>query len=62
MIRSLLFIIRTWIVRVILENMGLTCIEASMSEYLQFYSKRTNVWKLRKVNIVWSKIRAKGLD
>ena len=52
MIRSLLFVIRTWIVRMILENMGLARIEASMSKYLQSYGRRTNLWKLRKVNIV----------
>lgn len=42
----------------VLENMGRTCIVASMSEHLRFYGKGTNLRKLGEVNIVYSKIRA----
>lgn len=56
--RSLLFIVETWIERMVLENMGWTCMVASMSEYLRFDGRRTNLRKLGKVNIVYSKVRA----
>jgi len=57
MMKSLLLVIETWIEWMILEDMGWTRIEASMSEYLRFYGRRTNLRKLGEVNIVYSKIR-----
>ena len=56
MMASLLFVIKTWIMRRILENMGWTCIVASMSEHLRFDGRRTNLRKLGEVNIVYPKI------
>jgi hypothetical protein len=58
MMKRLLFVIETWIERMILENMGWTCIVASMSEHLRFDGRRTNLRKLGEVNIVNPKIRA----
>ena len=58
MMRSLLFVIETWIERTILENMGWTSIVASVSEHLRSDGRRMNFRKLGEVNIVFSKIRA----
>lgn len=56
--KSLLFVIETWIERMIFENMGWACKVASMSEHLRFDSRRTNLRKLGEMNIVYSKIRS----
>lgn len=58
MMKSLLFVIETRIERMILENMGWTCMVASMSEHLRFDGRRTNFRKLGEVHIVNPKIRA----
>ena len=60
--KSLLFVIVTWIERMILENMGWACMVASMSKHLQFDSRRMNLRKLGEMNIIYSKIRSDHKD
>jgi len=58
-VRILPFVIGTWVIRRILENMTGPRIEAAMGENLQPYSRRFDLWERWKETFALAKIGPK---